>query len=207
MPSLKFLAKAFLYFILLLLVLGVIYILLPVEVQPQYRKVVGISLIVLFYGIIIVDLIFLLPTVKGAIYYPSSDEQIATILKLAQIKKGEKAVDIGSGDGRIVVALARAGADAHGYEINPFLVVWSWWKSKQLPPHERGTHHWANLWTNNFSQFQVVTLFGMTYIMKDLEKKFIRELKPGARVICNSFPFPNWKPSKKMGSVYLYEKK
>ena len=207
MPSLKFLLKFVIGFLTALAFLAVIYVLLPTEVQPRYLNIVGVGLIIFFYIVIIVDIIFLLPTVKGAIYYPSSDQQIETILKFAKIKKGEKAVDIGSGDGRIVVALARAGADAHGYENNPFLVVWSWWKTRLLPRNERGKHHWANLWTTNFSQYQVVTLFGMTYIMKDLENKFLKELKPGARVICNSFPFPNWTPSKKEGSVYLYEKK
>ena len=88
--------------------------------------------------VIVVDLIFLIPTIHGAIYYPSSDPQIATMLDLAQIKKGERAVDIGSGDGRIVRALARAGAHAHGYELNPFLVFWSWWQERALPKSQRG---------------------------------------------------------------------
>lgn len=154
---------------------------------------------------IIVDLAFLLPTIHGAIYYPSSEDKIKIILELAQIKPSEKAVDIGSGDGRVVLALASAGADAYGFEINPLLVMWSRWsaKKKSIP----NVHfQWANLWLTNFSQYQVVTIFGMTYIMKDLEKKLLNELKPGSRVICNSFPFPNWKPKKKLNDVYLYLK-
>lgn len=154
--------------------------------------------------VIVVDLIFLIPTIHGAIYYPSSDPQIATMLDLAQIKKGERAVDIGSGDGRIVRALARAGAHAHGYELNPFLVFWSWWQERALPKSQRGHHHLANLWFTSFASFDVVILFGMTYIMKDLEKKLLRELKPGTRVVSNSFPFPNWKPVRRVGNIYLY---
>lgn len=206
MISFKTFLKILGWFCVLLILLGVIYVLLPHEVRPQFLKVSGISIVIICYIAIVVDLIFLLPTVAGAIYYPSSDKQIDTILQLAKIKKGEKAVDIGSGDGRVVVALARAGADAYGYEINLFLVIWSWWKTRVLPAKERGKHQWKNLWFTNFSQFDVIVLFGMTYIMADLEKKLLRELKPGARIVCNSFPFPHWKPSKKIGSVYLYEK-
>lgn len=206
MISFKTFLKILGWFATLLVFLAAIYVLLPVEVQPQFLKVSGISIMVVCYIAIVIDLIFLLPTVGGAIYYPSSDKQIATILQLSKIKKGEKAVDIGSGDGRIVVALARAGSDAYGYEINPFLVIWSWWKTRSLPANERGKHRWKNLWFTSFSQFDVIVLFGMTYIMADLEKKLLRELKPGARIVCNSFPFPHWKPSKKIGSVYLYEK-
>jgi cyclopropane fatty-acyl-phospholipid synthase-like methyltransferase len=157
--------------------------------------------------IIIVDLIFLLPTIKGAIYYPSSPKQIATILSLAKLRGGERAVDIGSGDGRIPFALAQAGATAVGYEVNPILVLWSNWQARRLPTSKQPLFTWQNMWTADFSQFEVVTIFGMTYIMKDLEKKLQRELKPGAKVICNSFPFPNWKAEQSIDEVYLYIKK
>lgn len=169
---------------------------------------VGLAILIaiICVAIIIVDLIFLLPTIHGAIYFPSSDASVKTILKLAQVKSGEKAVDIGSGDGRIVRALAKVGAEAYGYEINLLLVIWSWWQTKKAALNN--THfRWANLWLTNFSSYQVVTIFGMNYMMRDLEKKLLRELKPGARVVCNSFPFPTWKPTRKIDSVYLYEKK
>jgi 2-polyprenyl-3-methyl-5-hydroxy-6-metoxy-1,4-benzoquinol methylase len=156
--------------------------------------------------VIIVDLLFLLSTVHGAIYYPSSKAQIRAMLKLAHVKPSDKAVDIGSGDGRIVRAIAMTGAEAYGYEINPLLVMWSWWQNHRRPL-KNAHFRWANLWLTNFARFQVVTIFGMTYIMKDLETKLLKELKPGARVVCNSFPFPHWKPLKKLGSVYLYQKK
>lgn len=184
----------------------VIYLLLPSTVQPLYLQITGITVITLCYVIMIVDLVFLLPSVHGAIYLPSSDKNIAAILELAQVKKNEKAVDIGSGDGRIVAALSKAGANALGIEINPLLVLWSKCKYGGMAHKDMLHFRWASMWNVDFSQFQVVTLFGMSYIMKDLEKKLLRELKPGSRVICNSFPFPNWKVTKHHGSVYLYIK-
>lgn len=206
MPFKKILIYTVLGILVLLLLSGITYLTLPDELRPVFARAVGVAIIIIAYLVILIDLIFLLPTVRGAIYYPSSDTQIDAILKLAQIKKGEKAVDIGSGDGRIVTALAKAGAKAHGYEINLLLVWWSQWLTRLLPKEERGQFHWANLWMKNFSSFDIVTIFGMTYIMKDLEKKLLKELKPGSRVICNSFPFPNWKPAQKIDSVYLYIK-
>lgn len=97
-----------------------LYFFIPQEYKTMYLQFIGSTVISFLYLIIIVDLIFLLGTVHGAIYYPSSNKQIATIIKFANIQKGEKAVDIGSGDGRVVFALAQASAEAHGYEINPF---------------------------------------------------------------------------------------
>src|SRR3989338_7970465 len=65
-------------------------------------------------------------------YVATKGEKIETIIKLAQIKKGETVVDLGSGDGRLLFAAARAGARAIGYEINPFLIVLTRIKSHLL---------------------------------------------------------------------------
>lgn len=207
MPPKKILLASLGVILVILTIEAVIYFLLPIELQPAFFRFIGYSILLIAYIVMTVDLIFLLPTVKGAIYYPSSDKQIETILELAQIKKGEKAVDIGSGDGRIPFALAKAGAQSFGYEINPILVLWSKWQARLLPASKRPGFYWKNMWTSDFGDYDVVTLFGMTYIMKDLEKKLMKELKPGGRVICNSFPFPNWKSEKSLNEVYLYVKK
>lgn len=189
---------------LLALLSLVIYLLLPAALQTAFVYLMAMLLVVILVIVIVVDMIFLLPTINGAIYLPSSNKQIQAMLELAAIKPGEKAVDVGSGDGRIVRKLAQAGADAHGCEINPILVFFSWWQSRHLPPRKRGTFHWANLWYVDFSSYDVVIIFGMTYIMKGLEAKLKKELKPGARVVCNSFPFPHWPYDSKRESVYLY---
>lgn len=199
----KLLVYSLLTFIGFIAVATAVYFLIPIELKASYLKIVGVIITVICYLIIIIDFIFLLPTIHGAIYLPSADDRIKTMLQLANIQKGEKAVDIGSGDGRVVAALAQAGANAFGYEINPFLV---WW-SKVKYSSNNTQFHIANMWNVNYSPFKVVILFGMSYIMNDFEKKLLKELKPGARVICNAFQFPTWKESKKVGTVYLYEKK
>lgn len=61
----------------------------------------------------------------NAPYAPSVKNRLDAMLDLANIQPGDKAVDLGSGDGRVVIAMAQAGAEAHGYEINPWLVLWS----------------------------------------------------------------------------------
>ncbi len=194
--------------VLLILSLGcyLVWWMLPPESQSVFVRSLAFAILAICLLVMFVDIVFLLPTIGGAIYLPSGDLQIKTMLKLARIKRGERAVDIGSGDGRIVVALAKAGATAHGYEINPFLVWWSKWRMMQLPVSERGVIQLASLWQVNFSQYDVVTLFGMNYIMKSLETKLRRELRPGARVVSNSFPFPNWKPAHHQNNIYLYIK-
>ena len=156
------------------------------------------------YAVMGIVLLFLIPTIKGAIYYPSSDQQIADMLTLAKLTKQDKVVDIGSGDGRVVAALAAEAGQVDGIELNPLLVWYSRWKYARTYPNTQFMV--KNLWLTNFSKYNVIVLFGMTYIMADLERKLLKELRPGTRVIANSFPFPHWKHERKQGGVYLYRK-
>jgi len=64
----------------------------------------------------------------------------------------------------------------------------------------------GNIWDKNFSDFDVITLFGIPYIMDEMEKKLLSELKNGARVVVNNFTFPNWKPVKQKENIFLYIK-
>lgn len=152
-------------------------------------------------------IMFLLPTIRGAPFVPSRYETLKKMMALAKVKPGMKTADLGSGDGRIVIALAKAGAEAHGYEINPLLVWWSRRIIKKEKLSDQAFIHWVNFWRHNVSSFDVVTIFGINYIMKNLERKLKKELKPDARIVSNGFTFPTWPYSQKDGNVYLYEPK
>ena len=125
---------------------------------------------------------------------------------LADIKPGEKTADIGSGSGELVIAMANAGAKAHGYEINPFLVWLSRRNIKKAGLQGKAFVHWKNFWQIDFFEFDVVTVYGISYIMKTLELKLKKELKKDAKVVSNYFTFPNWPPAKKEDNIYLYIK-
>jgi predicted RNA methylase len=101
---------------------------------------------------------------KGAPYAAVGTERLTTMIELASIKKGEKVVDLESGDGRIVAACAKVGAQAYGYEINPILVFIS---RRLLKRNEIKIAHiyQRSYWNADLSQFQVVTLYGTTHIM------------------------------------------
>lgn len=142
----------------------------------------------------------------GAPYVPTHDKTMKKMVMLLNIKPGEKAVDLGSGDGKIVIALAQAGAEAHGYEINPFLVLWSKMNIKKAGLSGKAFIHWKSFWGADFSSFQVVTIYGITYVMKRLEKKLQKELKQGSRVASNAFTFPQWNPIQNDNGVHLYKK-
>ncbi len=142
----------------------------------------------------------------GAPFQPSSDKELKEIMELANVKKGQKTADLGSGNGKIVIEFAKHGAYAHGFEINPLLVLLSQKRIKKLGLQNNATIHWKNFMKQNFSDFDIITSFQISYIMPDLEEKLMRELKSSSRVVSNTWKFPKWKPKRKMGHVYLYKK-
>jgi len=140
----------------------------------------------------------------GAPFVPINAMVLKRMVALLQIQPGEKAADLGSGDGRIVIELAKAGARAEGYEINPFLILTSRRNIKHAEVSQQAFIHWKNFWTEDLSSFQVITLFGMPHMMKKLQGKLTKELKPGARVISHQFRFPDWPISQQESQLYLY---
>ena len=142
----------------------------------------------------------------GAIYVPINDRKLKKIIELANIKPNDKVVDLGSGDGRLVVAFSKLGVKSYGYEINPFLVRRSIKSIKKAGLEEKAFVSQDNFWKKDLSEFDVVVIYGMGHMMGTLEKKLKKELKSGARVISNSFQFPDWTPVKKEDNVFLYEK-
>jgi protein-L-isoaspartate O-methyltransferase len=141
---------------------------------------------------------------QGAFYAGSSNKRIERILKLAKIKKGDKVIDLGSGDGRLLVAMANKGAIAKGIELDPVMVR----KSKRLIQNnnleERVTIHFGNYWREDLSQYDVVVVYGIKHIMAKLEKKLLKEAKKNAKIISVHFTFPNLTPVKKINDVRLY---
>ena len=167
---------------------------------------VNLFVIIALLSFFIVVYHFFRPILWGAPYAPSDKGKIERMLAFVHVEKGERAVDIGSGDGRIVIELARRGAIATGFERNPILVALSNWRIRRAGLKDRAHVYRRNFWKEDFSSFNVVTIFGITYIMPGLEKKLTKELRPGTRVAVNYFPFPHWKAKRTEKAVYYYEK-
>ncbi|OGH73865.1 MAG: hypothetical protein A3C90_04730 [Candidatus Magasanikbacteria bacterium RIFCSPHIGHO2_02_FULL_51_14] len=155
--------------------------------------------------VIALDVVIVMHLLRGAPYLPTHRESVAKMIELAQVRPADKMVDLGSGDGRIVIAFAKQGIEAHGYEVNPLLVWWSRKNIQRAGLDGRAFIHRQSFWRADFSSYSIVTIFGITHIMKGLEKKLQKELAPGARVISNAFRFPNWKLNEKKGAVMLFE--
>lgn len=163
----------------------------------------GICLIILLLFIIYILLYSML---SGAPYAPIGKEKTDVMLSLLDIKTGDKAVDIGAGDGRIVIALAQKGIEAHGYEINPLLVLLAKYNIRKHHLKGKAFVHWADFWKIDFSVFTTITIYLCPHIMARLEKKLQMEIKKGTRIAVNYYSFPDWKPAKQKDRIFLYTK-
>ena len=149
-------------------------------------------------------------------YVPATNQQVENVLKALSSNGGKvlknkiKLVDIGSGDGRIVFASANAGYQAHGIEINIWLVLYSRVRALFMKGIKgSATFSKQDLWKSNLSEYQKVVIFGVEEMMPDLEKKLSLELKRESEVVACRFPFSRWTPDKIIGegidSVWLYK--
>lgn len=150
---------------------------------------------------IIIPLVFLF----GASFERTDEKTLKTMLQFAHVKKNEMVVDLGSGDGTIIIAFAREGAIAHGYETNPLLVLWTKWRIYRSGLNGKAFVHWKNFWGVDLGKFDVVTTFQVGFMMNALEKKLLKEARKNIRVVSNNWEFPNLKPVKKTDDVFLYE--
>jgi protein-L-isoaspartate O-methyltransferase len=138
-------------------------------------------------------------------YFKTSRYRVETMVQLANIKPGEKAVDLGSGDGRIVLAFAKTGIETHGYEIDEELRKLSEQNIKGLNIPNVIIHD-KDFWEEDLSQYDIICIYPMPTIMGRLERKLQEELKPGSRVLLNYFPFKHWKLERTKDNIYLYKK-
>ena len=128
-------------------------------------------------------------------YLPTPLNVVEVMLKLANPKPGELLVDLGSGDGRILIYAAKKyGCYCRGYEINPVLVFLS-----RRRVYEEGLADRVEIINGDFRDAKIddadiITAFLSDEAMRILKPKFEREAKDGCRIVSHDFPIPDWRP-------------
>jgi SAM-dependent methyltransferase len=130
-------------------------------------------------------------------YVPTTDEAVQAMLKLADVKKSDVVYDLGCGDGRIVIAAAVTyGARGVGIDIDPDRIREANENAKKAHVENLVRFEEKDLFEANFREATVVTLFLLPSINLRLRPKLIEELKPGTRIVSNTFDMGDWKPDK-----------
>jgi hypothetical protein len=115
------------------------------------------------------------------------------MLDLAKVTSKDYVIDLGSGDGRTVITAAKRGAKALGIEYNPDMVELSKLTAAKEGVSDRASFVKADLFESDFSRAQVISMFLLSSINLKLRPKIL-ELKPGTRIVSNTFDMGDWKP-------------
>ncbi|MBI2017571.1 class I SAM-dependent methyltransferase [Candidatus Daviesbacteria bacterium] len=138
---------------------------------------------------------------SDAPYVPTKMDYIRKILKFAGVKKGRKFYELGSGDGRVVIAAAKLGAHSIGIEQSWIRVLYSKYKSSKLASHSSSGNvdfYHGNIFKKSYQDADIVYIYLLNKGVNKLEEKLRKELKKGSIVIIQTYHFPNWKPFKQI---------
>src|SRR5438270_91413 len=151
-------------------------------------------LLILAYG-------FVIPF--GAPFLPTMKKERQQALELLALKPGQLFVDLGSGDGALLVMAARRGWRAIGYEINPFLWLYSWLRTRRYG--RRVKVKLRSFWRADLSRADGVFVFLITHHMERLGRLIdSRPAKKPLKVVSHAFKIPGQRHTQKLGPLLLY---
>jgi precorrin-6B methylase 2 len=128
---------------------------------------------------------------KDVVWVPTPEVIVEKMLDAAAVTPRDYVVDLGSGDGRNVIAAAKRGARALGVEYNPDMVELSKKNAEKAGVGDKATFVQGDMFEADFSKATVLALFLLPDNMKKLRTKFF-ELRPGTRIVANTFGIEDW---------------
>ena len=130
---------------------------------------------------------------RDAVWVPTSAGMVEKMLDMAKVTKADVVLDLGSGDGRMIIAAAKRGARARGVEFTPELVEHSRKLARDAGVADRATFVQGDMYIADISDATVVALFLLPENLDKLKDKFLA-LKPGTRIVLNTYKIPGWEP-------------
>jgi hypothetical protein len=128
-------------------------------------------------------------------YVPTPMNVVQAMLDIAKVGPDDFLIDLGSGDGRIVIAAARQrGARGFGVEVVPGLVDEARREAARQAVSDRVQFHAENLFITDIGKATVLTMYLYPNVLHQLRPRIFEQLRPGARVVSHEFDFGEWKP-------------
>ena len=134
---------------------------------------------------------------KDVIWLPTPQVVVDKMLDVARVGPKDFVMDLGSGDGRTVITAARRGATAVGIEYNPDMVEFAKRNAEKAGVSQKASFVKADLFATSFARASVVTMFLLPDINLKLRPKILA-LKPGTRIVSNTFTMGDWEPDVKV---------
>jgi SAM-dependent methyltransferase len=134
---------------------------------------------------------------KDVVWVPSPEETVAKMMDVGQVGPQDFVIDLGSGDGRNVIAAAKRGARGLGVEYNPDMVTLSNRLAQEAGVADRAQFVQGDMFAADFSKATVLALFLLPNNLMQLRDK-IYNLQPGTRVVLNTFGIQDWAPDEQV---------
>lgn len=138
----------------------------------------------------------------GAPYLPTLSPQVGKALDLIDLSEGQTLLELGCGDGRVMVAAAERGWNVIGYELNPILALICWVRTRKYG----GRAHvvWGNFWHKKLVHADGIFVFLLQPYMAKLDKKIIQETSKPVKLVSFAFHIDQRRPEKERDGLYLY---
>ena len=128
---------------------------------------------------------------KDVVWVPTPQVLVEKMLDMAKVTRQDFVIDLGSGDGRTVIAAAKRGARAMGIEYNPDMVALSDFNAQEAKVTDKAKFVRGDIFEYDFSKANVLTMFLLPSINMKLRPKIL-DMKPGTRIVTNSFTMEDW---------------
>ena len=130
---------------------------------------------------------------RDVVWVPTPEALVEKMLDMAKVTSKDIVMDLGSGDGRNVIAAAKRGATATGVEFNPKMVELSRASAKEAGVSDKATFIQGDMYQADISKASVLALFLLTTNLDKLTPKFL-DMEPGSRIVVNGFRPSGWEP-------------
>lgn len=155
--------------------------------------------------VFIVLLCFAFVLLFGAPYVPTLKPQVRVALELANLKPGQTLLELGCGDGKVLIAAAQVGVKTIGYELNPLLALAAWLRTRRYREHARV--RWGNFWWAEWPPADGIFTFLLPRYMDKLDKKVIQYNHKPVKLVSFAFALPDRGAAIEKAGVFLYEYK
>jgi len=127
-------------------------------------------------------------------YVPTPEPVVDKMLEMGHVEKGDYVIDLGSGDGRIVIAAAKRGATGHGIDLDPQRIREARENARRQEVDDRVVFLQQNIFDTDISQASVVTMYLLPSVNIKLRSTLLKTLRPGTRIVSHSFDMDEWEP-------------
>lgn len=140
----------------------------------------------------------------GAPYLPTLSKQVNTAITMINLKPGQTLLELGCGDGRVVIAAAEKGLNVVGYELNPLLACIAWVRTRKYKGRVRIV--WGNFWNRQLPEADAIFVFLLDKYMNKLDKKITQTYSgKSIKLVSFAFKIPRKVVKKEAQGLFLYQ--